>query len=190
MNGPRGSKRVGQRASARRLCRCRSGFRAGRCFSGLPASPGSCHAGSLRSGAAVRRGQGMVSVGVIGGSGGDGRSAGYYTSSVAKGRDDYYTGRGEAPGEWFGAGAWALGLEGEVDADEFRKVVMEATDPVSGERLRRPAQPASGARRRHDLLGAQVGVAGLLPRRRTGPRGGGPDHHRVPDRGGPTLVTA
>jgi conjugative relaxase-like TrwC/TraI family protein len=81
----------------------------------------------------------MVSVGVIGGSGGDGRSAGYYTSSVAKGRDDYYTGRGEAPGEWFGAGAWALGLEGEVDADEFRKVVMEATDPVSGERLRRPA---------------------------------------------------
>ena len=35
-----------------RLCRCRSGFRAGRCFSGLPASPGSCHAGSLRSGAA------------------------------------------------------------------------------------------------------------------------------------------
>ena len=31
--------------------------------------------------------------------------AGYYTASVASGRDDYYTGKGEAPGEWFGEGA-------------------------------------------------------------------------------------
>ena len=34
----------------------------------------------------------MLSIGVIGGWGGDGRSAGYYTASVARGRDDYYTG--------------------------------------------------------------------------------------------------
>ncbi len=47
----------------------------------------------------------VLSIGVIGGRAGDGRSAGYYTSSVAKGRDDYYTGKGEAPGEWFGAGS-------------------------------------------------------------------------------------
>lgn len=82
----------------------------------------------------------MVSVGLIGGSSGDGRSAGYYTSSVAKGRDDYYTGKGEADGEWFGAGARALGLEGTVDADAFHRVVMEAVDPGSGEALRRVAR--------------------------------------------------
>ena len=82
----------------------------------------------------------MVSVGLIGGTSGDGRSAGYYTSSVAKGRDDYYTGKGEADGEWFGAGAKALGLEGTVDADAFHKVVMEAVDPGSGEVLRRVAR--------------------------------------------------
>jgi len=79
----------------------------------------------------------MVSVGLIGGSSGDGRSAGYYTSSVAKGRDDVYTGKGEADGEWFGAGAKALGLEGTIDADAFHKVVMEAKNPGSGEELRR-----------------------------------------------------
>jgi conjugative relaxase-like TrwC/TraI family protein len=82
----------------------------------------------------------MLSIGVIGGWGGDGRSAGYYTASVARGRDDYYTGKGEAPGEWFGTGAQALGLAGEIDADQFHKVVMEAVDPVSGEQLRRPAR--------------------------------------------------
>ena len=34
----------------------------------------------------------------------------YYAKQVAQGRDDYYSGRGEAPGEWAGAGAAALGL--------------------------------------------------------------------------------
>ena len=29
----------------------------------------------------------------------------YYEQQVAQGRDDYYSGRGEAPGEWAGAGA-------------------------------------------------------------------------------------
>ena len=60
----------------------------------------------------------MLTIGVIGGTSGSGRSAGYYTSSVARGRDDYYTGKGEAAGEWFGAGAQALGLAGEVDANQ------------------------------------------------------------------------
>ena len=36
----------------------------------------------------------------------------YYEKQVAQGRDDYYTGRGEAPGEWTGAGARELGLDG------------------------------------------------------------------------------
>ena len=34
----------------------------------------------------------------------------YYEQQVAQGGDDYYSGRGEAPGEWAGAGAEALGL--------------------------------------------------------------------------------
>ena len=29
----------------------------------------------------------------------------YYEQQVAQGQDDYYSGRGEAPGEWVGAGA-------------------------------------------------------------------------------------
>jgi hypothetical protein len=62
----------------------------------------------------------VLTIGKIGGADADGRSAGYYTASVAKGRDDYYTGRGEAPGEWFGAACGALGLVGEVDAEDFR----------------------------------------------------------------------
>ena len=59
---------------------------------------------------------------------------------MAKGRDDYYTGKGEADGQWFGEGAKALGLEGTVDADTFHKVVMEAVDPGSGDALRRVAR--------------------------------------------------
>ena len=33
----------------------------------------------------------------------------YYEQQVAQGRDDYYSGRGEAPGEWAGAGAPSAG---------------------------------------------------------------------------------
>ena len=29
----------------------------------------------------------------------------YYERQVAQGRDDYYSGRGESPGRWTGAGA-------------------------------------------------------------------------------------
>jgi len=72
----------------------------------------------------------------IGGADADGRTVGYYTASVARGRDDYYTGKREAPGQWFGAGAGALGLVGEVDADDFRQVVMDAVDPRTGSVLR------------------------------------------------------
>jgi hypothetical protein len=36
----------------------------------------------------------------------------YYEQQVAHGGDDYYSGRGEAPGQWAGAGARALGLDG------------------------------------------------------------------------------
>ena len=50
---------------------------------------------------------------------------------------DYYASRGETPMAWGGAGAAWLGLEGEVDLDEWRAVFGTggAHHPVSGERL-------------------------------------------------------
>ena len=39
----------------------------------------------------------------------------YYERTVAQGHDDYYSGRGEAPGAWMGRGAERLGLEGRVE---------------------------------------------------------------------------
>ncbi len=61
---------------------------------------------------------------------------GYYEKQVGQGRDDYYTGRGEAPGEWAGAGARELGLEGRVEAGQFT-ALLEGRDPRAAEgRLR------------------------------------------------------
>jgi len=76
----------------------------------------------------------LLSLGKIGGGDGDGRSAGYYTASVAKGRDDYYTGKGEAPGEWFGQGAAALGLEGMVEPGDFQRSAPFARPQQAHER--------------------------------------------------------
>jgi conjugative relaxase-like TrwC/TraI family protein len=60
----------------------------------------------------------------------------YYAKQVAHGRDDYYSGRGEAAGEWLGAGARELGLEGQVSAGEFT-ALLEGRDPRAPEsRLR------------------------------------------------------
>ncbi|MGI8803498.1 MAG: MobF family relaxase [Solirubrobacteraceae bacterium] len=55
----------------------------------------------------------------------------YYEEQVAQGRDDYYSGRGEAPGEWIGRGARALGLEGRVSGEQFNALVagMDPRDP-------------------------------------------------------------
>jgi len=47
----------------------------------------------------------------------------YYEQQVARGGDDYYSGRGEAPGEWVGAGAEALGLSGRVRAEQFNALI-------------------------------------------------------------------
>ncbi len=60
----------------------------------------------------------------------------YYERQVAQGRDDYYSGRGESPGRWTGAGAENLRLGGRVD-DEGFMVLMEGRDPETGERLKR-----------------------------------------------------
>ena len=55
-------------------------------------------------------------------------------NSVAAGREDYYAGSGEAPGEWYGTGAGQLGLAGAVDHDEFSSLFRGVAP--SGERLR------------------------------------------------------
>jgi conjugative relaxase-like TrwC/TraI family protein len=52
----------------------------------------------------------------------------YYEQQVARGGDDYYSGRGEAPGEWVGLGAEALGLSGRVSAEQFGAVIA-GSDP-------------------------------------------------------------
>jgi conjugative relaxase-like TrwC/TraI family protein len=48
----------------------------------------------------------------------------YYEQQVAQGADDYFTGRGEVPGEWRGAGAQALGLSGRVSGGQFNALVV------------------------------------------------------------------
>ena len=55
----------------------------------------------------------------------------YYERQVAQGGDDYYSGRGEAPGRSAGAGARALGLEGRVAAELFNAMIggADPTDP-------------------------------------------------------------
>ena len=46
-----------------------------------------------------------------------GQAASYYEA------DDYYAEGGLSPSEWFGAGADALGLKGDVDRDAFRRLL-------------------------------------------------------------------
>jgi conjugative relaxase-like TrwC/TraI family protein len=60
----------------------------------------------------------------------------YYERQVAQGRDDYYSGSGESPGRWTGAGTESLQLGGQVDHDGFM-ALMEGRDPAAGERLKR-----------------------------------------------------
>jgi conjugative relaxase-like TrwC/TraI family protein len=55
----------------------------------------------------------------------------YAISAVAEGLDEYYTGKGEAPGVWSGTWAEELGLSGVVGHDELRALV-DGHDPRSG----------------------------------------------------------
>ena len=55
----------------------------------------------------------------------------YQLSGVAESLDAYYTGAGEAPGEWIGGGASRLGLDGEVAAGDLR-AVLAGLRPGSG----------------------------------------------------------
>lgn len=68
----------------------------------------------------------------------------YYLEQVAQGREDYYAGEGEAPGEWGGSGAAVLGLGGRIE-DEGLARLLQARDPESGDELRRPMRDGAVA---------------------------------------------
>jgi conjugative relaxase-like TrwC/TraI family protein len=59
----------------------------------------------------------------------------YYEQQVAQGTEDYFSGRGEAPGRWVGGGCGGVGVSGRVDRDAFMRA-MDGCDPRTGERLR------------------------------------------------------
>jgi hypothetical protein len=72
----------------------------------------------------------------------------YYEQQVAGGEDDYYSGRGEAPGEWIGSGTEALALSGRVSPEQFAAVIAGSDPRGPSVRLRSSerasAQSSSG----------------------------------------------
>ena len=75
----------------------------------------------------------MLSIGKLTGGA---ESARYYEQSVATGREDYYSGRGESAGQWVGGGAQALGIEGSISEGQLQTLLVDACHPVTGELLR------------------------------------------------------
>lgn len=76
-------------------------------------------------------------------------AAAYYLETVASGVEDYYLHAGEAPGQWLGAGAPALGLRGEVRAQDLMRL-LEGRDPLRDEPLGR-VHPGQERRPGYDL---------------------------------------
>jgi Ti-type conjugative transfer relaxase TraA len=80
----------------------------------------------------------MLTIGKIGGAGkGHWRTPEYYTQQVAQGAEDYYSGKGEAPGTWTGTGAANLGLTGELQDGELQ-ALFQRRHPITGDQLGRP----------------------------------------------------
>lgn len=73
--------------------------------------------------------EGMLSIGKLG----TGQET-YYLEKVAEGAEDYYSGEGEAAGQWMGDGAAELGLSGEVGADQLT-AMLTGRNPVDGSPL-------------------------------------------------------
>jgi conjugative relaxase-like TrwC/TraI family protein len=81
----------------------------------------------------------VVSIGKLGGGGPSER---YYLDQVAGGREDYYTGRGEAHGRWWGTGAGELELSGRVEADALSRLLQGQAPGGGGGRLREVGEGA------------------------------------------------
>jgi len=64
-----------------------------------------------------------------------GRNEDYYINELAQTQQEYYTGRGEAAGEWAGGLAKRLGLAGQLTPEQFCDA-LEGVHPVTGEFLK------------------------------------------------------
>lgn len=58
----------------------------------------------------------------------------YYLDKVAQGAEDYYSGEGEAEGQWLGDAAAELGFDDKVDGEQLTAMLTGA-DPATGEPL-------------------------------------------------------
>jgi Ti-type conjugative transfer relaxase TraA len=65
----------------------------------------------------------------------------YYSQTVAKGREDYYSGRGEAPGYWAGSGVDLLMESDAPVSDEAFASLLAGRSPASGASLRSSTTP-------------------------------------------------
>ena len=81
-----------------------------------------------------------------------GRGYDYLTKEVATSKHDYYTGAGEAPGQWTGRGAQLLGLAGQVDADDMANLFGRFVVPSTARGTRLP----SGRWEHEQILGRNV----------------------------------
>lgn len=83
----------------------------------------------------------MLSIGKLAAGSGAGR---YYVDQVADGREDYYSGEGEAPGRWIGSLSAQLGLSGQTASDEVLRL-LAGQDPATGRPLGRVLKPGDVA---------------------------------------------
>ena len=67
----------------------------------------------------------------------------YYLGMVAEGREEYYTGSGEAPGTWIGSGIGALGSGREVDPETTCGPSSPGSRPRTDHRSARPRRTGS-----------------------------------------------
>jgi conjugative relaxase-like TrwC/TraI family protein len=85
----------------------------------------------------------------------------YYVGEIATSAEDYYTGRGEHPGRWVGSLARELGLSGEVDPDQFRRV-LNGQDPHTGNDLVTAQGSAARAAKRRSPAQSQDELPDLV----------------------------
>jgi conjugative relaxase-like TrwC/TraI family protein len=93
----------------------------------------------------------------------------YLTDAVATGREGYYTGAqaaGEPAGRWHGAGAEALGLTGEVDAETMTALFAHRIDPrdPAAQSMATWGEAATLGRKGKAFKNAEEIYAGLLAR--------------------------
>lgn len=58
----------------------------------------------------------------------------YYLEKVAEGAEDYYSGEGEAEGQWIGQAAAQFDLEGKVEAEQLT-AMLTGRNPVTAKPL-------------------------------------------------------